>query len=356
MANVVLHNLAKTFANGCRAVRDLNLEVHDGELLVLVGPSGCGKSTTLRMIAGLEQPTAGDIRIGDRLMNDVAPADRDVAMVFQNYALYPHLNTYENIAFGLKMRRTPAAEIRRRVDEAAAWLSLEPLLPRMPRELSGGERQRVALGRAIVRQPKVFLFDEPLSNLDAHLRTQLRSEIARLHKSLGTTMFYVTHDQEEAMLLGQRLVVMDRGLVQQVAAPLDVYRRPATHFVASFIGSPPMNFMRGQIHSGTFRFSADHELPPLAVPSASRKPGPALLGIRPEDIILGDSGHRLGDACLNAVERLGHETVAYFELAGNQFAVRLPADANVTPGEQGTISIRAGAYHLFCETDGHRLN
>ena len=247
MANVLLKHLDKKYPSGFHAVRDVSLEIEDGEFMVLVGPSGCGKSTTLRMIAGLEEVTGGEIFIGDRLVNDVAPGDRDIAMVFQNYALYPHMSVRQNMAFGLKMRGTPRQEIEHRVREAADILSIESLLERRPRELSGGQRQRVALGRAIVREPKVFLFDEPLSNLDAKLRVQMRAEIARLHQRLKTTIIYVTHDQVEAMTLGQRIVLMNHGVVQQVDTPMKIYRQPANRFVGSFIGSPAMNFFAGNI-------------------------------------------------------------------------------------------------------------
>jgi multiple sugar transport system ATP-binding protein len=360
VAKVLLTNLAKTYPNGCRAVCDLNLEVADGELLVLVGPSGCGKSTTLRLIAGLDNPTAGEIKIGGSLMNGVAPSDRDVAMVFQNYALYPHLSAYENMAFGLKMRGTLTEEIHHRVEAAAALLSIGQLLDRMPQQLSGGERQRVALGRAIVRHPKVFLFDEPLSNLDTQLRTQMQTEIARLHERLGATMIYVTHDQEEAMTLGQRLVVMDRGVVQQVDAPLDVYRRPANRFVATFIGRPPMNLIRGQIENGVFRFTMGHEnghaSRPATIQLGAATCGSGLLGIRPEDLVASDAGNRLGEVTLTTVEQFGYETVARFDLAGNTLAARFPADANIKPGDRVPISIRPNAYHFFSEADGRRMN
>jgi multiple sugar transport system ATP-binding protein len=360
VANVVLKHLDKTYTNGCRAVCDLNLEVDDGEFIVLVGPSGCGKSTTLRMIAGLEKPTRGEIWIGDRLVNGVAPSDRDVAMVFQNYALYPHLSAQENIAFGLKMRRMPAAEINRRVNEAAAMLSLESLLGRMPQELSGGERQRVALGRAIVRQPKVFLFDEPLSNLDAQLRRQMRAEIARLHRRLGVTVIYVTHDQEEAMTLGQRLVVLERGIVQQVDAPLSIFRRPTNRFVASFIGSPPMSFIRGQLANGVFKFASGgangEATARTEISVGSTATGPAVLGLRAEDFHSRGEGIQLGDVVLTVVEHIGHETLAHFTLAGESHIVRLPADASVRPGDRLEIVIRPGNGHLFSEPDGKRLN
>ena len=247
MADVRLRNVNKTYAGDVRAVSDANLDIRDGELMVLVGPSGCGKSTTLRMIAGLEDISSGDVFIGDQRVNDLEPGDRDIAMVFQNYALYPHMSVRQNMSFGLRMRNTPRPEIEHRVAEAAKILSIEPLLDRRPRELSGGQRQRVALGRAIVRQPNVFLFDEPLSNLDAKLRVQMRTEIARLHNRLNTTMVYVTHDQVEAMTLGDRIVIMNQGVIQQIDTPLNIYNRPANRFVAGFIGSPAMNFFAGTV-------------------------------------------------------------------------------------------------------------
>jgi multiple sugar transport system ATP-binding protein len=338
----------------------VNLEIADGEFIVLVGPSGCGKSTTLRMVAGLEENTGGEIWIGDRLVNDVGPGDRDIAMVFQNYALYPHMSVYQNMAFGLKMRRTPKAEIDKRVREAAAILSIESLLDRRPRELSGGQRQRVALGRAIVREPKVFLFDEPLSNLDAKLRVQMRAEIARLHLRLKSTIIYVTHDQVEAMTLGDRIVLMDRGVIQQVDTPMAIYERPANQFVASFIGSPAMNFIRGEIANGVFRFATPaNGHPPTAgeVPLAGSPPnGPAVLGVRPEDLLASAEGCRLGDVTLDVIEHMGHETMAHFALAGGEHVARLAADAGVRSGDRLKLAIRPGAYHLFSAADGRRLN
>jgi ABC-type sugar transport system ATPase subunit len=364
MANVILKHLDKKYANGFHAVRDVTLEITDGEFIVLVGPSGCGKSTTLRMVAGLEEATGGEIYIGDRLVNEVAPGERDIAMVFQNYALYPHMSVRQNMAFGLKMRRTPKAEIEKRVNEAAAILSLESLLDRRPRELSGGQRQRVALGRAIVREPKVFLFDEPLSNLDAKLRVQMRAEIARLHLRLKTTIIYVTHDQVEAMTLGDRIVLMDRGVIQQVDTPMNIYQRPANQFVASFIGSPAMNFVPGQIENGTFRFagaSTSGEAGATIDIKVNGTPnGPATLGVRPENLLVdsgppGSSG-RFATVTLDVVEHMGHETMAHFTLAGNNHVARLPADARVQPGDRLPLSIRPGAYHLFAAGDGRRLN
>jgi multiple sugar transport system ATP-binding protein len=357
MAGVVLKHLEKTYPNGYHAVRDVNLEIGDGEFMVLVGPSGCGKSTTLRMVAGLEENTGGEIWIGDRLVNEVAPGDRDIAMVFQNYALYPHMSVYQNMAFGLKMRKTPKAEIEKRVREAAAILSIEQLLERRPRELSGGQRQRVALGRAIVREPKVFLFDEPLSNLDAKLRVQMRAEIARLHQRLKTTIIYVTHDQVEAMTLGDRIVLLDRGVIQQVDSPMAIYQRPANQFVASFIGSPAMNFIRGEIEQGVFRAGGENGATPSGIDvGGSMESGPAVLGVRPEDLLTRAGDGALGTVTLDVVEHMGHETMAHFALAGAEHVARLPADAGVQPGDRLTLAIRPGAFHLFSGADGRRLN
>ena len=361
MAQVVLKHLEKKYPNGFHAVHDVNLEIADGEFMVLVGPSGCGKSTTLRMVAGLEEVSGGEIWIGDRLVNDVAPGDRDIAMVFQNYALYPHMSVYQNMAFGLKMRRTPKAEIDRRMREAAAILSIEALLDRRPRELSGGQRQRVALGRAIVREPKVFLFDEPLSNLDAKLRVQMRAEIARLHQRLKTTIIYVTHDQVEAMTLGDRIVLMDKGVIQQVDSPMEIYQRPVNQFVASFVGSPAMNFIHGQIADGAFEFangSANGNGAAMStIPIGSSLPaGPAVLGVRPEDLIASENGCRLGQVTLDVIEHMGHETMVHFSLGGGEHVARLAADARARPGDRLPLAIRAGAIHVFSAADGRRLN
>jgi multiple sugar transport system ATP-binding protein len=371
VSTVSFTNVSKQYPNGYHAVRDLNLEIADGEFVVLVGPSGCGKSTTLRMLAGLEEITAGEIRIGDRVVNNVEPGRRDIAMVFQNYALYPHMTVRQNLAFGLKMRRTPRAEIERRTAEVAETLGITSLLDRRPRELSGGQRQRVALGRAIVRQPQVFLFDEPLSNLDAKLRVQMRAEIAALHKRLGTTMIYVTHDQVEAMTLGQRIVVMNHGVVQQADAPLTLYRQPANRFVAGFIGSPPMNFIPGEIKGGLF--IPKDASGPLALVGrdgegedagtlANRRPnGPAWLGVRPEDLLYGE--HRLSDAAvtlgpvtLEAIEQMGYESMGYFTLAGERCAMRLAADAGLAPGDRIEPRLRSDAWRLFADNpEGTRL-
>ncbi len=289
---------------------------------------------------------------------------RDIAMVFQNYALYPHMSVYQNMAFGLKMRRTPKMEIKKRVSEAAAILSIESLLDRRPRELSGGQRQRVALGRAIVREPKVFLFDEPLSNLDAKLRVQMRAEIARLHLRLKTTIIYVTHDQVEAMTLGDRIVLMDRGVIQQIDTPMNIYQRPANQFVASFIGSPAMNFIPGKIENGAFHFAtangtraAASAAGPADIPIHTSIPaGPATLGVRPEDLLTNADGSQLATVTLDVVEHMGHETIAHFALAGADHVARLPANARVQPGDRLPLAIRPGAFHLFSATDGRRLN
>jgi multiple sugar transport system ATP-binding protein len=353
MANVVLKHLDKRYPSGFHAVRDVSLDIVDGEFVVLVGPSGCGKSTTLRMIAGLEEVTGGEIYIGDRLVNDTAPGDRDIAMVFQNYALYPHMSVYRNMAFGLKMRGTPRAEIEKRVREAADILSIESLLDRRPRELSGGQRQRVALGRAIVREPKVFLFDEPLSNLDAKLRVQMRAEIARLHQRLKTTIIYVTHDQVEAMTLGQRIVLMDRGIVQQVDTPMNIYQQPANRFVGSFIGSPAMNVFHGEVSGREFRLTHGGTIPL----DGSLPNGAATLGVRPEDLITNGDGLPLATVTLDVVEHMGHETMVHFEFAGEHHVARLNADTPAQPGDQLALAVRPGAYHLFANDDaGRRLN
>jgi ABC-type sugar transport system ATPase subunit len=344
MATVSFINVNKVYPGGFHAVRGLNLEVRDGEFVVLVGPSGCGKSTTLRMLAGLEEVTSGEIRIGGRRVNEIEPGQRDIAMVFQNYALYPHMSVRQNLEFGLKMRRTPRAEIERRTADAAETLGITALMDRRPRELSGGQRQRVALGRAIVRQPQVFLFDEPLSNLDAKLRVQMRAEIAALHHRLQTTMIYVTHDQVEAMTLGERIVIMDAGVVQQADAPLELYRWPANRFVAAFIGSPPMNFVAGVVGDG-----GALECPGGVVSLGATTRGRVVLGFRPEDVLLGGDGPRLGQAELEVVEQMGHESLGYFQWAGGRYSLRLPADSGLAPGDAIEPRLRPGAWRLFAD-------
>ncbi len=320
MASVKLNDISKSFQKGTNIIHNINLEVNDGEFLVLVGPSGCGKSTTLRMIAGLEDPTSGEIFIGERFVTNLAPKDRDIAMVFQNYALYPHMNVYENMAFGLKLRKFPKKEIESRVQEAAQILEIEDLLKRKPKELSGGQRQRVALGRAIVRKPNVFLFDEPLSNLDAKLRVQMRTEIKKLHMRLGTTMIYVTHDQVEAMTMGDRIVVMKSGIIHQIDTPLNLYNHPADLFVAGFIGSPSMNFIDATLQHAQTLFADAGNISIVMPQQYEQKLKDFIgknitLGIRPEHI-------HISNATLNSYceVSLRHEVS---ELMGNEMYLYL---------------------------------
>lgn len=335
MARVELRNVRKLYPGNVEAVKNANLDIDDKEFVVLVGPSGCGKSTTLRMIAGLEEISDGEIYIGDTLVNDVPPKNRDIAMVFQNYALYPHMTVYKNMAFGLMLRKYPKAEIEQRVREAAQILGIEHLLDRKPKALSGGERQRVAVGRAIVRQPKVFLFDEPLSNLDAKLRVQMRAEISKLHTRLRSTMIYVTHDQVEAMTMGDRIVVMLDGVIQQIASPLELYHHPVNKFVAGFIGSPPMNFLDGELvaengalrfheRSGTFRLNV-HETQYAALHSYEGKP--IILGIRPEHFLENPSQQPKAGSSITAnvevVEPMGHEIYLYLDVGGQSITARI---------------------------------
>ena len=340
MANVTLKNICKDYDKGNRAVSDVSIEIENKEFVVLVGPSGCGKSTTLRMIAGLEDISAGELYIDGKIMNPVPPKDRDIAMVFQNYALYPHMSVFDNISFGLKIRKFSKEEIVKRVNEAAKILGLEEYLNRKPKELSGGQRQRVALGRAIVRQPKVFLFDEPLSNLDAKLRVQMRTEISKLHKKLEATIVYVTHDQVEAMTMGDRIVVMNKGVVQQVAPPMELYQKPVNKFVAGFIGSPAMNFISGSIidHDKLF-FSSDKgafafEIPDIDETRLRKNIGKKVwVGIRPEDIY--DSSTKLETPCvakiqikIDLLEPMGNETFVYFNLDDVLMTARIAAREN----------------------------
>ena len=348
MAEIRLQNLVKRYENGFEAVKSLSLEINDGEFLVLVGPSGCGKSTTLRMIAGLEEVSAGDIFVSDKRVNDLEPGDRDIAMVFQNYALYPHMTVRQNMSFGLRMRKTPKPEIAKRVQEAANILSIEPLLDRRPKELSGGQRQRVAVGRAIVRNPKAFLFDEPLSNLDAKLRVQMRTELARLHQRLKTTTVYVTHDQVEAMTLGDRIVVMKDGVIQQVDSPMEIYRRPANRFVASFIGSPSMNFIEGVVQQGSFVSGA------VNYPISLSQSGPLTLGFRPEHLTNNQNEPKFADVQLEVVERMGHETIVYFQLCGQSLIARLPGDSEAQEGDTIAIHLAKKQCHFFARDEGGR--
>jgi sn-glycerol 3-phosphate transport system ATP-binding protein len=350
VAEVSLRDAKKVYAGDVSAVKGVSFGVPDGHFCVLVGPSGCGKSTLLRMIAGLETVTSGEVRIGGEVVNDVEPSERDIAMVFQNYALYPHMNVFNNLAYGLRNRRTPKPEIEARVREAARILEIEALLSRRPRELSGGQRQRVAMGRAIVRKPKVFLFDEPLSNLDAKLRVSMRVEIRKLQRSLATTSIYVTHDQLEAMTLADMLVVMNAGRVEQIGPPLAVYERPATTFVASFIGAPPMNLLRISAADGHALLNGAG----LNIPAEG-----AVLGMRPEDLgISADGSKPMGGVSLEmtvgAVERVGPETFVYGALKrGGDLIVRLPGQSAPTPGEQITAVGAREKLHLF-SVDGQK--
>ena len=365
MAAVTLDNVRKVYPGGLVAVAGATFEARDGELLVLVGPSGCGKSTTLRMIAGLESITSGTLSIGARIVNDVKPADRDIAMVFQSYALYPHMTVAENLAFGLKLRGVAREEIARRVAEAAQMLGLDEMLERQPRALSGGQRQRVALGRALVRQPQVFLLDEPLSNLDAKLRLSMRVEIARLHRRLATTMIYVTHDQIEAMTLGQRIVVFDRGQIQQVDTPMNLYRNPANLFVAGFLGSPAMNFFRGTLRlEGGLRLDGGALQLPLAEGAA---PGAKLAAWRDRDIVVGirpedlkpvrapAPGQPTLEAQIDVIEPVGNEVFLNLSCAGTELVVRTPPGDLPSPGSRITLGYAPEAMHFFDAASGQRI-
>ncbi|MFH1851771.1 MAG: sn-glycerol-3-phosphate ABC transporter ATP-binding protein UgpC [Candidatus Neomarinimicrobiota bacterium] len=341
-------------------LHDINLDIAEGEFVVLVGPSGCGKSTTLRIIAGLEEISSGDLFINGRLMNAVAPKDRDIAMVFQNYALYPHMSVYKNMAFGLKLRKFPNTEIDSRVRETAAILGLENYLDRRPKELSGGERQRVALGRAIVRKPNVFLFDEPLSNLDAKLRVQMRTEIKKLHKQLKTTMVYVTHDQVEAMTMGDRVVVMENGYIRQTGSPLDIYRKPLNRFVAGFIGSPPMNLIRLRIAASPqpclIGDDIRLELPDSLAGLVKDRIGESVTaGIRPEDLKL-TSG--TGDllARVSVTELLGSESNLHVSVGETALVARVAAEFKFEIGAAVQLTVDTAKLHLFAESDGNRIN
>ena len=359
MARVELDHVRKVYDNGYEAVHDATLTVEDGEFVVLVGPSGCGKSTTLRMIAGLESISSGTLRIGDRVVNDVAPKDRDIAMVFQNYALYPHMTVFDNMAFGLKLRKFPKGEIRERVGQAAEILGLSSVLDRRPKALSGGQRQRVALGRAIVRRPSVFLFDEPLSNLDAKLRVQTRTEISKLHSDLAATMIYVTHDQVEAMTMGDRIVVLHDGFVQQVAPPLELYDRPVNTFVAGFIGSPSMNFIEGRVENGSFVSASGS----ARIPGVDEAPeGPVTLGIRPEDLYTPEASppdKRLSDptrGTLEVVEPMGNEIFAYVRTGPDtRLVARLEPQRLAEPGGNVDLRLDLDKVHLFSQESGESL-
>ena len=362
MAEVVLTNVGKIWDDdGTRAVEGVHLHIEDREFVVLVGPSGCGKSTTLRMIAGLEDISEGTVEIGGRVVNDVAPADRDIAMVFQDYALYPHMSVYQNMAFSLKLRKLPKADIDKRVREAARMLSIEDYLDRHPKALSGGQRQRVAMGRAIVREPAVFLFDEPLSNLDAKMRVRMRAELALLRRRIDATMIYVTHDQIEAMTLGDRIVVMDGGVVQQCAEPLTVYTWPANAFVARFIGTPPMNLFEGTLEAdhGELVFAASGFRIALAAsmrPALEGKVGQAVhLGIRPEDLRLVDDPAGAIPATMSMKETLGNELIVHLDSEGGPFLCRV--DPHAHPSLRGPLLLRPSLerIHVFDAVDGRNL-
>ena len=359
MASLSLENVCKVYPNKFEAVKNFNLQIEDKEFIIFVGPSGCGKSTTLRMIAGLEDITSGTLKIGDRVVNDVEPKDRDIAMVFQNYALYPHMTVYDNMAFGLKLRKVPKPEIDKMVKEAAKILDLDKLLDRKPKALSGGQRQRVAMGRAIVRNPKVFLMDEPLSNLDAKLRVQMRTEIAKLHQRLGTTIIYVTHDQTEAMTLGTRIVVMKDGLIQQVDTPQNLYEKPANLFVAGFMGSPQMNFIDAEVVVSGDKASlrvADQliELPPAKakkVIEGGYAGETVTFGIRPEDVddseVVVSTSKAVFESTINVYELLGAEVYLYFDL--DQFPITARVDSRTTarPGDKVKFAFDVEKIHIF---------
>ena len=362
--SVHIKNLVKTYLDehgnpSFTAVKNINLDIKDGEFMVLVGPSGCGKSTTLRMLAGLENITSGTISIGDRVVNNIHPKDRGIAMVFQNYALYPHMTIFDNMAFGLKLAKKPKEFIQETVNKTANTLGLEKMLDRKPGALSGGQRQRVALGRAIVRDPKVFLFDEPLSNLDAKMRVHMRSEISRLHTQLTTTMVYVTHDQVEAMTMGDRICVMRDGLIMQVADPLTLYRQPENIFVAGFIGSPPMNLLKGKVQkldsglafvedgqTGALTIPLRGKLEPLAAKYVGK---PIIFGIRPEHLSdqVSDPDHVPITATVEIAEPMGSESIVYFKSATGNLIARVPGEHVYHPGEQLTVQLNMDKVLLF---------
>jgi sn-glycerol 3-phosphate transport system ATP-binding protein len=355
MASVSLKGVRKSY-DGLEVVHGVDCEIRDGEFIVVLGPSGCGKSTLLRMIAGLEAITGGEIAIGGRVVNELEPKDRDIAMVFQNYALYPHMSVYDNMSYGLRIRGTPKAEIEARVQKAAKILELGSFLQRKPRQLSGGQRQRVAMGRAIVREPAVFLFDEPLSNLDAKLRVQMRMEIKRLHQNIGTTSVYVTHDQVEAMSLGDRLIVMNAGRAEQIGGPIDVYERPATTFVAGFIGSPAMNMLPARLAADAK--SVDLDGVRLAVNAPSERAGQEVtLGIRPEHVVLGRGQAGALPFKVDFVEALGADTLAhgYLGQSPRPLTVRLPGSERVAASDALSLVVLPERLHLFDAATGARL-
>ena len=359
MASLSLKHINKTYPNGFEAVKDFNLEIEDKEFIIFVGPSGCGKSTTLRMVAGLEEITSGELKIGDKVVNDVEPKDRDIAMVFQNYALYPHMTVYDNMAFGLKLRKVPKPEIDKMVREAAKILDLEPLLDRKPKALSGGQRQRVAMGRAIVRNPKVFLMDEPLSNLDAKLRVQMRIEIAKLHQRLGTTIIYVTHDQTEAMTLGTRIVVMKDGVIQQVDTPQNLYEKPQNLFVAGFMGSPQMNFLDAVVRINGTAVTLEVAGQSIPLPPAKAKKlidggyngKTVVMGIRPEDVydseMFIETAKCVFSSTIKVYELLGAEVFLYFDLGEFPMTARVDPRSNARPGDTVRFAFDVEKIHVF---------
>ena len=355
MGAISIRNVIKRYGQGPKAnpvIHGVSAEIADGEFVVIVGPSGCGKSTLLRMVAGLEEISSGEIAISGRVVNDTEPSERDIAMVFQNYALYPHMSVFDNMAYGLKIAKLPLAEIKQRVDKAAKILELAPFLQRKPRELSGGQRQRVAMGRAIVRQPQVFLFDEPLSNLDAKLRAQTRLEIQKLHAELGVTSLFVTHDQVEAMTLAQRMIVMNAGRMEQIGTPEEVYHRPATTFVAGFIGSPPMNLIKGRADGS--RFVVDGQTLPL--PSAAPRSGELILGLRPEHASLRPAGNLGWQLKVEMLEMLGAERLVYCSAGSVLFTVRI--DATLAPpkiGDNVTLQAAPDQLHWFDAATTQRI-
>ncbi|WP_170423628.1 ABC transporter ATP-binding protein [Ruegeria arenilitoris] len=348
MAQVSLESIRKVYPNGFQAVETPSFTIQDGEFVVLVGPSGCGKSTLLRMIAGLEDITEGTLKIGDRVVNDVDPADRDIAMVFQNYALYPHMTVRKNIGYGLKNRGTPAAEISAKVEDAAKMLNLTEYLDRKPAQLSGGQRQRVAMGRAVVRDPALFLFDEPLSNLDAKLRNQMRIEIKALQRRLGTTAVYVTHDQVEAMTMADRIIVLNEGKIEQIGTPSEIYHNPASTFVASFMGAPPMNLIEAEMGQGQVRINGYGQLLPVPETYA----GSVTMGIRPEDVVLDDRGSVTFR--VDILEELGAHRLLHGTIADQPFTVMIGKDDTAETGET-RITLKPEALRLFDKATGQKL-
>ena len=367
MAGITFQGVTKRFGDGTVAVDALDLEINDGEFMIFVGPSGCGKTTALRMVAGLEHPTSGEILIGGKVVNDLDPVDRDIAMVFQNYALYPHMTVRDNIGFPLRMQNVPKVERKRRIESAAELLGIGELLERKPGALSGGQRQRVAMGRAIVRHPTSFLMDEPLSNLDAKLRVQMRAELVKLHQRLGVTTLYVTHDQTEAMTLGERVAVLNRGVIQQVDTPGELYNRPANTFVATFIGSPAMNFLRARLSGGAVEFASYRlDLPDRMLAGLDRTEGEVLLGLRPEHffdprLVPSDATKNSLPVTVELTEQLGSETLLYFRAdgieaeqssegeveLGGALVARLDPRTQASPGERLVLGIDAERAHLF---------